>query len=386
MKIAFISTMKGCAWGGSEELWVAAAAAAMDENNEVLVSSYDWGEMTGKKILSLWHKGATLELRAREKVCKTPSLGERVFNKLKRLARISASPARKGSYDFVLDFDPQLVLISQGATYDFLEEHDLLDMLQKLNKPYFVVCHSYTEAFALHPLHRKTAVRFFNGAKGVFLVARSHIGVLQRQLAARLNQVTVVRNPVNLQRFGVVPLPAADATQFAVVGHLEVIWKGQDLLFELLGQDKWLARNWTLNVYGSGGNQEYLEDLCKFYQIGHRVVFHGFVSDIRKVWTENHLLLMPSRQEVAPIALVEAMLCGRTAVVTNVGGIKEWIRDEENGFVAEAPTVNCYDATLERAWGKRMDWALFGERAYQQAMNMVDAHPGKTLIDKMIDA
>ena len=52
-----------------------------------------------------------------------------------------------------------------------------------------------------------------------------------------------------------------------------------------------------------------------------------------------------------PLALVEAMLCGRTAVVTDVGGNAEWIEDGETGFVAEAATAKSFGAALkERGW------------------------------------
>lgn len=364
-------------------MWVAAAAAALRGKNQVLVSAYDWGEKTSPKILSLQEGGATLVLRPREWVFRMPSLPERLLRKVTSTLHLHTEVAEENPFQAVMDFKPQLTLISQGGTYDFLTERGLLDMLRELGTPYYVVCHSYTEAFSLSTQQRQLAVKFFNEARAVFLVARSHVNVLQRQLAARVEHAMVVRNPFNLKELGVIGLPGAGAVHFAVVGHLEIIWKGQDLLFEILSQEKWLARDWVLNVYGSGSNGEYLEALTRFYGIQDRVVFHGYVSDIRKVWAENHLLLMPSRQEVAPIALVEAMLCGRTAVVTDVGGVKEWMQDGENGFVAGAPTAEFYGAALERAWEKRSNWELLGERAYQKALTMIDATPGETLLNKM---
>ena len=37
--------------------------------------------------------------------------------------------------------------------------------------------------------------------------------------------------------------------------------------------------------------------------------------------------------------VVEAMLCGRPCIATDVGGNRELIRDGINGFLANAPTV-----------------------------------------------
>ena len=59
--------------------------------------------------------------------------------------------------------------------------------------------------------------------------------------------------------------------------------------------------------------------------------------------------LLPSRAEDAP-ALIEAMLCGRMPIVTDVGRASDLIDDEDHGFVAPAATVPLIDDALERAW------------------------------------
>ena len=57
--------------------------------------------------------------------------------------------------------------------------------------------------------------------------------------------------------------------------------------------------------------------------------------------------MLPSRFEGLPLALVEAMLCPRPAVVTNVAGNTEVIEDGETGFVAAAPTAGHLDEAME---------------------------------------
>ena len=56
------------------------------------------------------------------------------------------------------------------------------------------------------------------------------------------------------------------------------------------------------------------------------------------IWAEHHALVLPSRFEGMPLVVVEAMLCGRPCIVTDVGGNAELIRDGINGFLAKAPT------------------------------------------------
>jgi len=112
----------------------------------------------------------------------------------------------------------------------------------------------------------------------------------------------------------------------ALVGRLEAGIKGHDVLFEILGSPAWMKRQWKLRIYGDGPDRKYLETLAHYYAIAPRIDFMGFVDDVKSIWSSCHLMVMPSRSEGLPIALIEAMVCGRPAVVTDVGGIGEWWR------------------------------------------------------------
>lgn len=57
---------------------------------------------------------------------------------------------------------------------------------------------------------------------------------------------------------------------------------------------------------------------------------------------------MPSRFEGLPLAMVEAMLCARPVVATDVAGHAEIIEDGVTGFLADAPTAGSMAAALER--------------------------------------
>jgi glycosyltransferase involved in cell wall biosynthesis len=106
----------------------------------------------------------------------------------------------------------------------------------------------------------------------------------------------------------------------------------------------------------------------------------GHVSDIRALWAENHLLVLASRLEGTPLALVEAMLCGRPAVVTDVGGNTEWVDDGQTGWVAEAGSARHVGAALERAWSAAAEWETVGRRAREIALAQYDPRPGETLL------
>ena len=89
--------------------------------------------------------------------------------------------------------------------------------------------------------------------------------------------------------------------------------------------------------------------------------FAGFVAP-EDIWAKEQILVLPSRQEGLPIALVEAMMAGRPAVVTDVGGNREVIDEGITGFIAEAPTVCAVSAALERRGPQGIDGKRWGRK------------------------
>ena len=61
--------------------------------------------------------------------------------------------------------------------------------------------------------------------------------------------------------------------------------------------------------------------------------------------------------------MVEAMMCGRPAIVTDVGGNAEIVEDDVTGFLAASATEDGMDEALERAWQRRHEWHDMGRQA-----------------------
>jgi glycosyltransferase involved in cell wall biosynthesis len=84
--------------------------------------------------------------------------------------------------------------------------------------------------------------------------------------------------------------------------------------------------------------------------------------------------------EGKPLALTEAMVCGRPAVVTDVGGNAELIRDGVTGFVAASPTVPAISDALERAWTSRARWPDMGRAAAADVTARLSPAPAARLL------
>lgn len=95
-------------------------------------------------------------------------------------------------------------------------------------------------------------------------------------------------------------------------------------------------------------------------------------------------LALASRYEGMPLAVLEALLCGRPCLLTDVAGHAEYVTEGENGFLAGAPTVASVAAALERAWQRRPDLPAMGRAAAERARRQIPPDPGAAFADELL--
>jgi glycosyltransferase involved in cell wall biosynthesis len=281
-------------------------------------------------------------------------------------------------------FRPDVICVSQGGNFDLADLGDLRRYLLSSSIPYCLICHNY-DASRLPPLHvRQSVTEAYLGAARVYFVSSEQARVSLRQLAHTFDNIEVVQNPVNIAEPQLLPWPPAAPAQLAIVGGLHIDYKGQDLALEVLSQPKWQQRDWHLNLYGEGYDREYIQELVKLYGLTSRVTLHGYCTNVQQLWQDNHLLLLPSRREAAPLVVMEAMLNGRPVVATGIGTIPEWVQPGVTGFVAAAATGPLFDIALEQAWLARAEWPALGRQAFSWASKQVQVNPVQAMLTRLI--
>jgi glycosyltransferase involved in cell wall biosynthesis len=170
-------------------------------------------------------------------------------------------------------------------------------------------------------------------------------------VALPLPQASVVRNPVNVPLDQELPAPplAAGRWRLACVARLDILDKGQDILLQVLARPHWRGQPLHVTFFGTGPHRQALEEMAAFLGVAELVSFAGQVADVPAIWQAHHALVLPSRYEGLPLALAEAMLCGRPAIAADAGGMAELLLDNETGFLAAAATPDAFDEALGRA-------------------------------------
>jgi glycosyltransferase involved in cell wall biosynthesis len=358
MRFTFISSMEAGPWGGSEELWSQTALRLHKEGHRVSACMLRWLQPS-PKFLALGEEGIRLHTQPR-----FLPLSARTWNKL--------TGQRDGEYAWIKRQKPDLAIISQGGNADGLR---WMELCRELRIPYVAVVQCNAEQWWPLDSNVDRLAAAYRAALLVACVSRGNLEMLERQIVQRLPNATVIWNPFEVPLDQPPGWPRENGVcKMACVARLDPSAKGQDLLFQVLQHPRWKERPVEMNLYGAGLWGDGLHRLAESLEL-ENVHFHGHVNDVRTIWKQNHILVLPSRYEGLPLALVEAMWCGRPAVVTDVAGNAEVCVDGETGFVAAAPTAKLLEETLERAWNNRHDWQRMGLAARARAEKLIPKDP-----------
>lgn len=372
-KIAFITTMGGSPWGGSEELWFFTAMRLLKAGHQVVVSVFEWPHRP-KQVDELIAAGAGVVFRPR----KLP-LVQRNVEKLRK--RFSPEPLDHASMEWLRRERPDLAMISQGGPWDSLPWSKAC---RDLEIPFCPVVHSNNEHWWPSDDELESGRPALLAAKRLFFVSKANRNLMEMQCGMRFEHAEIVVNPWKVDATDAVPWPAEEGVMnLACVGRIDPRSKGQDLLMQVLALPHWRDRAVRLNLYGDGPSEVSLKDLAAMFGLKN-VFFRGQVSDVRGIWSENHALVLPSRFEGLPLVIVEAIFCGRMVITTRVAGNAEYLTDNETGFIAGAPTVALLDEAMDRAWQRREDWQTMGAKAREHALDAIPADPIGVFTEKLL--
>jgi glycosyltransferase involved in cell wall biosynthesis len=231
--------------------------------------------------------------------------------------------------------------------------------------------------------YRSAGRDFFLKAERVFFVSRRNLETTERNLVCRLPQAIIVSNPANIASLTKRDdFPDKLTLSLGCVARLDTAIKNQDMLIQALSHHSWANRDFVLNFYGSGPGEKYLKELVDHLGLRNKVKFHGHVNEVKKIWEDNQIMVLPSSSEGSPLSIIEAMYCSRPVLATDVGGNSELI-DETCGFLMQGANMPNLSAALEKVWTNRHRLKSMGENAFRRIVQIHDPQSHFRIYDQI---
>ncbi|WP_278551584.1 glycosyltransferase family 4 protein [Elizabethkingia bruuniana] len=144
----------------------------------------------------------------------------------------------------------------------------------------------------------------------------------------------------NANSFAPTENASLNAKKVIAVGRYDY-QKGFDELISIWQRIYKVYPDWILNIFGHGPLKNELQNQINRLDLKENVYLREPVKDIEKEYLNSSIVVMTSRYEGLPMALLEGQACGLPLVSYACKcGPKDIIKDNENGFLIEEGDQN----------------------------------------------
>jgi len=283
------------------------------------------------------------------------------------------------------DFSPDHVFVNQGGAWSALGDEDLLQCLTQRRGSYSLIVHLNQPQHPFSPLRLEQARALVSGARRVFFNSRWVRDLSELQICSAIPQAGLFQPPLRHPMAEPLPWPENKLPRLAMVCRLDSHHKGIDLAMAAVARLKSEGVALRLGIYGDGPDLEYLLALAGFLDVADCVEFHGHREEVRQIWLEEELLLLPSRFEGLGVSMLEAMSFGRPVLRTPYGGALEWVEDGVNGYICPAAEEKLLRDSLTRALADRPKWRELGLCGHEKIRRDLNADPAAAFLSALSD-
>ena len=139
-----------------------------------------------------------------------------------------------------------------------------------------------------------------------------------------------------------------------------------------------------LLVAGEGSSEKKLMDMAAELGITDAVTFTGRIpfKEISKYYNMIDVLVNISEYESFGVSVIEAMACEKPVIVTNVGGLKEIVKDDSLGIKVDVRNVEQTSAAIESLIRDRVKYKSIAESSRKHVM---ENYSWKSNLEHMIN-
>ncbi|ELC8364548.1 glycosyltransferase [Clostridium perfringens] len=141
--------------------------------------------------------------------------------------------------------------------------------------------------------------------------------------------IVCIENGIDTSKFSGDDISKRNSNNILHVGRFVDV-KNQEALIKSV---KGINESFNLTFVGNGETLDRNINLVKDLNLTNKIKFLGYRKDIAEIMNENSIFVLCSKIEGAPISIVEAMANGMCIIANDVGGISDFIINNENGIL-----------------------------------------------------
>lgn len=277
-------------------------------------------------------------------------------------------------------YRPDLVLVIQGNIEQCCSIFRLRGKVGCPIVSYIPVPHKHAEMGAKLGSIRDITCRGLYTEPDGFIVITETLGQMLKDYGAT-GRIQVVENGIPLERFNRQPSCAQAREQFNLpeegflwgqIGRTEFKQKGQDFALALFLERVKRHSDEHLVFLGSGPDSEFLQRAASAHS---QVYCLPWTDNPAPLYAALDAMIMPSRYEGVPLAMLEALANGVPVASTDRDGMRDWLpdswrfayRDRPSGLTAMNSVRNA-DASVVNALKQRV-WTGHSIEDFQRAYN-----------------
>lgn len=118
--------------------------------------------------------------------------------------------------------------------------------------------------------------------------------------------------------------------------------KGLDILIKAIKHVD--DKNIKYCIVGSGILEQEVVNIAQTYNV--TLLKNQTQTELRTLYNKSKFFILPSRDEPFGLVVSEAIFCGTPAIVSNIGGMKNQIKNKFNGFILSENTFECLSTII----------------------------------------
>jgi len=189
--------------------------------------------------------------------------------------------------------------------------------------------------------------KLMNRSDALIAVSKYTVDELTELYGIEEEKIHVIYNGVDINKFKPRPDRAELRREFGLEEEKKIVLfvgrlyhrKGLEILLRSIPPVLQEFNDVKFAISGTGfkKKEESLRKLAKKLEIEDHVTFLGYVPDekLPDLYAASDIFVLPAIYENFPFAILEAQATGLPVISTKVGGIPEFLADNENGFLVD---------------------------------------------------